>query len=36
MANVIQMAFFNKVNENYTSWEKRRFRVGDVAAAGWQ
>jgi len=33
MANVIQMAFFNKVNENYTSWEKRRFRVGDVAGA---
>ncbi|KLO20729.1 phenylacetyl-CoA ligase [Schizopora paradoxa] len=33
MANVIQMANFNKVNEDYTSWEKRRFRVGDVAAA---
>ena len=34
ISNVIQMAAYHKVNENYTSWEKRRFRPGDIAAAG--
>lgn len=34
IANVIQMAEYHKVNEDYTSWENRRFRPGDVAVAG--
>ena len=34
IANVIQMSAYHKVNEEYTSWEKRRFRPGDTAAAG--
>lgn len=28
------MAAHNKANEAYTTWEKRRFRPGDVHAAG--
>jgi 4-coumarate--CoA ligase len=34
IANVIQMAVHNKVNQNYTDWEKQRFRPGDVALGG--
>jgi acyl-CoA synthetase (AMP-forming)/AMP-acid ligase II len=30
IANVIQMAVHNKVNEDYCPWEDRRFRPGDV------
>ncbi|THH18562.1 hypothetical protein EW146_g2442 [Bondarzewia mesenterica] len=33
IANVIQMAVFHKVNEDYTTWENKRFRVGDIASA---
>ncbi|KAL5494984.1 hypothetical protein ACEPAI_446 [Sanghuangporus weigelae] len=33
IANIIQMAAHHKVNEDYTSWENRRFRPGDVAVA---
>lgn len=33
IANVIQMSAYHKVNEDYTTWDKRRFRPGDVAAA---
>ncbi|THH06349.1 hypothetical protein EW145_g4156 [Phellinidium pouzarii] len=32
IANVIQMAAYHKVNEPYTTWDKRRFRPGDIAA----
>ncbi|KAK0464422.1 phenylacetyl-CoA ligase [Desarmillaria tabescens] len=31
ITNVIQMAVHNRVNEEYTSWENRRYRPGDVA-----
>lgn len=34
IANIIQMAVFHKVNENYTNWEDQRFRPGDVVSAG--
>lgn len=34
IANVIQMAAHHKVNIPYTTWEKQRFRPGDVAGAG--
>lgn len=34
IANVLQMAAYHKVNEDYTTWDKRRFRPGDVCAAG--
>ncbi|KAI0080345.1 amp dependent CoA ligase [Panus rudis PR-1116 ss-1] len=30
IANVIQMAVHSKANEEYTSWEERRYRPGDV------
>ncbi|EJD03682.1 phenylacetyl-CoA ligase [Fomitiporia mediterranea MF3/22] len=33
IANVVQMAEYHKVNEDYTIWEKRRFRPGDIAVA---
>ncbi|KIM38392.1 hypothetical protein M413DRAFT_245572 [Hebeloma cylindrosporum] len=33
IANVIQLAVHNKVNEAYCDWEDRRFRTGDVAIA---
>ncbi|ETW87101.1 hypothetical protein HETIRDRAFT_377848 [Heterobasidion irregulare TC 32-1] len=33
IANIIQMAVFHKVNENYTNWEDQRFRPGDVVSA---
>ncbi|KAI5124184.1 hypothetical protein M0805_000989 [Coniferiporia weirii] len=33
IANVIQMSVHHKVNEAYTSWDKRRFRPGDIAVA---
>ena len=36
LANVIQLSAHHKVNEDYTTWEKRRFRPGDVAVAGTQ
>lgn len=28
------MAVHNKVDEDYTTWENRRFRPGDVAIGG--
>ncbi|KAF9561069.1 acetyl-CoA synthetase-like protein [Agrocybe pediades] len=31
IANVIQIAAHNKVNQNYCAWEDQRFRPGDVA-----
>jgi 4-coumarate--CoA ligase len=31
--NVVQCAVHNKVNENYTNWDDRRYRPGDVAMA---
>ncbi|KAF8651008.1 hypothetical protein AX16_004966 [Volvariella volvacea WC 439] len=31
MANVIQMAAHNRVNEDYCAWEDQRYRAGDVA-----
>lgn len=34
IANTIQMALHGKVNEDYTSWEERRYRTGDVVYAG--
>lgn len=34
IANVIQMAAHHKVNVQYTTWDKQRFRPGDVAVAG--
>ena len=34
ITNVVQLAVHNKVNEDYTSWEDRRFRPGDVAICG--
>ncbi|KAI0785098.1 amp dependent CoA ligase [Abortiporus biennis] len=33
IANVIQMAFYARVTEDYTSYEDRRYRVGDVTYA---
>ncbi|KAF9496567.1 acetyl-CoA synthetase-like protein, partial [Pleurotus eryngii] len=30
IANVIQLAVHNRINEAYTTWEERRFRPGDV------
>ncbi|KAJ7141376.1 hypothetical protein C8R44DRAFT_245461 [Mycena epipterygia] len=33
LANVIQIAAHNRVNEAYTSWEERRYRPGDVCLA---
>ncbi|KAF4577045.1 hypothetical protein EYR36_005032 [Pleurotus pulmonarius] len=30
IANVIQLAAHNKINEAYTTWEDRRFRPGDI------
>ncbi|KAJ7105403.1 phenylacetyl-CoA ligase [Mycena crocata] len=33
LANVLQMATHNKVNEGYTSWKERRYRPGDVCLA---
>ncbi|CAL1695160.1 unnamed protein product [Somion occarium] len=33
IANTIQMALHGKVNEDYTSWEERRYRTGDVVYA---
>ncbi|KIL59197.1 hypothetical protein M378DRAFT_111242 [Amanita muscaria Koide BX008] len=30
IANIIQLAAHNRVNEDYCSWEDRRFRPGDV------
>lgn len=32
MVNVIQIAQYTKVNENYAPWEEQRFRSGDVVA----
>lgn len=34
IANVIQMSVYHKVNDAYTTRDKRRFRPGDVAGAG--
>ena len=34
IANVLQMAIQNKANEAHTTWDKRRYRPGDVHAAG--
>ncbi|KAK0439840.1 phenylacetyl-CoA ligase [Armillaria borealis] len=31
ITNVIQMAVHNRVSEEYTSWENRRYRPGDIA-----
>ncbi|KAK0201790.1 phenylacetyl-CoA ligase [Desarmillaria ectypa] len=31
ITNVIQMAVHNRANEEYTSWEDRRYRPGDIA-----
>ncbi|EDR13168.1 uncharacterized protein LACBIDRAFT_308714 [Laccaria bicolor S238N-H82] len=31
IANVIQMAAHNKINENYCAWEDQRYRPGDIA-----
>ncbi|KAF8871809.1 phenylacetyl-CoA ligase [Infundibulicybe gibba] len=31
IANIIQMAAHNRVNEDYCDWEERRYRPGDVA-----
>ncbi|EIN14039.1 phenylacetyl-CoA ligase [Punctularia strigosozonata HHB-11173 SS5] len=33
IANVIQMAKHWKINEDYTTWEERQWRAGDVAIA---
>lgn len=34
IANVIQIAVHNRVNEDYCAWEDRRYRPGDVAIGG--
>jgi 4-coumarate--CoA ligase len=34
IANVIQIASFYKVNENYAPWEEQRYRPGDICCAG--
>jgi 4-coumarate--CoA ligase len=34
IANVIQIAVHNKVNEDYCEWDDRRYRPGDVAIGG--
>jgi 4-coumarate--CoA ligase len=34
IANVIQMAKHWRVNEDYTTWENKQWRAGDVAMAG--
>ncbi|EIM92300.1 amp dependent CoA ligase [Stereum hirsutum FP-91666 SS1] len=33
IANVLQMTPSQKLNENYTSWDKQRYRPGDVCSA---
>ncbi|ESK95807.1 phenylacetyl- ligase [Moniliophthora roreri MCA 2997] len=33
ITNVLQMHAHHKVDQNYTTWEERRFRAGDVAIA---
>ncbi|KIK04117.1 hypothetical protein K443DRAFT_93794 [Laccaria amethystina LaAM-08-1] len=34
IANVIQMAAHNKINQNYCAWEDQRYRPGDIAIGG--
>ncbi|KAG2065599.1 acetyl-CoA synthetase-like protein [Suillus decipiens] len=34
IVNVIQIAQYTKVNENYAPWEEQRFRSGDIIAGG--
>lgn len=34
IANVLQMTAYYRVNEEYTSKEKRRMKAGDVGVAG--
>lgn len=34
IANVIQIAIHNRVNEDYCPWEDRRYRLGDIAIGG--
>ena len=34
IANIIQLAVHNKVNEDYCPWDARRFRPGDVVNGG--
>ncbi|EEB99427.1 hypothetical protein MPER_00901 [Moniliophthora perniciosa FA553] len=33
ITNVLQMHAHHKVDQDYTTWEERRFRAGDVAIA---
>lgn len=34
IANVMQIAVHNKVNQNYCDWQDQRYRPGDVAIGG--
>lgn len=34
IANVIQVAAHNKINQDYCGWKDQRYRPGDIASGG--